>query len=467
MDGRKIYIIGIEGAGTSALAVLYKRLGANVSGSDPGDGFYADALKQENIPVTRKFSVDNIPIDTDLVVYSTAFENGIEVTRSRERNLPTLSYAEAVAQLFNAAYGLAVCGTHGKTTTSAMLAHVLTECGLDPMAVIGARVRDWNGNTRYGEGKYFVLEADEYQNKLRYYDPLGVILTSADWDHPDFFPDERSYREVFKDFVARIPKHGVLVSCYDTIAVADIASIAECQKSTYGFIEGADYHIVDYVPIESEPSFIEAPRSEKQTFGLIRDGDSLGTFTLCLAGRHNAQNAAAVIAIADFLRIDIEAVRVALTTFNGTARRFEYIGEYCGALVYDDYAHHPEEVRATLSAFRELYPNRRLTVVFHPHTFSRTKALLAEFTQSFDDADRVILLDIYGSAREERGSVSSADVVVGINRLYPNRAEHIPDFGLVIEMLKKNLGRNDVLITLGAGDVWKIAHTLARKQTEK
>lgn len=453
---KNVYIVGIEGAGTSALAVLYRRLGYRVSGSDDGNHFYAESLKQNDIPVYAAFSPEQVPQDADLIVYSTAFEKNAEVEKGRSLGIETIAYPEAVARLFNGSFGLAVCGTHGKTTTSALLSSVLLDLGEDPTAIIGGRVVGWNGgNTLTGSGKYFVLEADEYQNKLRHYDPLAVILTSVDWDHPDFFPDPEQYESAFREFVERIPKHGVLVYWNDSSSVADIATAATCQKISYGFLPGADVRIERYVP-----NIGASGDAMKQSFEIVSRGVSLGVFESRLPGRHNAQNVAAVIALASFLRLDIEGVRSAVRAFKGTARRFEWKGERNGAVIYDDYAHHPEELRATLKGFRDLYPKERIIALFHPHTFSRTEALLSEFAQSFGDADKVFILDIYGSAREQSGAVSSADLVREINRYEPGKAFHVKTLDDAYEELHDKIGKGDVCITFGAGDAYRVAERL-------
>lgn len=452
---KKVYIVGIEGAGTSALAVLYRRKGADVSGSDNGDHFYASALEREGIPVFPEFSSDQVPSDAGLVVYSTAFSENEEVTRARELGIPTLSYPEALAREFNDSIGIAVCGTHGKTTTSALLSHVLVACGLDPTAVIGGRVRDWGGNARVGSGKHFVLEADEYQDKLRFYDPWGVVLTSVDWDHPDFFPDPASYEKVFGEFVSRIPRHGILAYCNDSATVARIAGGATCAKRSYGFHEGSDIRIAGMEPLTDT-----GPEGPKQVFEIFFHDTSFGRYALRLPGEHNARNAAAVIAIGEHLKLDREKVRESLASFSGTARRFEYVGERDGGVIYDDYAHHPEEIRASLRAFRSLYPDHRILVLFHPHTFSRTRALLSEFAQSFDDADKVFLLDIYGSARERESDVSSDDLVREINRYVSGKAENVHSIDEAAGVFSGMIGKGDILVTLGAGNVWEVAKRL-------
>jgi len=337
--------------------------------------------------------------------------------------------------------------------------------GVDPSAIVGSRILNWEGNALAGNGEWLVLEADEYQNKLAEYTPFCVILTSVDFDHPDFFANPQEYAQVFKDFVARIPKHGVLIYCNDSSTVVNVAKEALCQKISYGFLPGADVHIDHYTPAQTGSLFEK--NTLKQTFTVTKNGESFGEFSLQLAGAHNALNATAVLALCLYLKQDIESVRKAFAQFSGTERRFEYIGERYGALIYDDYAHHPEEIIVTLRAFRELYPDRRLRVVFHPHTFTRTKALLTEFSQSFDAVDEVYILDIYGSAREQQGGVTSEELVSRINQFIPGKAFYAESQASVITHLEKTMGRQDVIITLGAGNVWEISHRLAKKEKNK
>lgn len=456
---KKVHFVGIKGAGMAALAEIFVKNDARVTGTDTDEVFFTDkVLKGIGIHPHVGFSPKNVPEDADLVIYSTAYdkETNPELAAAIGRGIPTMSYPEAVGEFTRERMSLLVAGTHGKTTVSALLADSLRLAGIHPSAIVGGRVLSWAGNALADDGKYFVLEADEYQNKLRYYHPFGAILTSIDWDHPDFFPTFEEYKDAFREFVARIPKHGVLVYCNDDADVVEIAKEAKCEKRSYGFHASSDFRIDSYRPIpDSDPS------AEKQSFEIVVSGKSVGAFELQLAGKHNAQNAAAVIALLSFLRINPESIREALKRFLGTERRFEYVGKRNEAIVYDDYAHHPEELKATIAAFKELYPSRKLTAVFHPHTFSRTKALLREFSQSFDEADRVVVLDIYGSAREKGGEVSSADLVSEINRYTPGKAENIHSINETVEAIRDTIGENDVVVTFGAGDVWKVAKKLA------
>ena len=342
-----------------------------------------------------------------------------------------------------------------KTTTTALAATAITATGKDPMAQVGSRLKQWNGNARFGKGEYFILEADEYQNKLQYYNPWAVILTSADYDHPDFFPDLESYKKVFKEFVAKIPKTGVLVVWGDSSDTLEIAKSAKCSVVTYGFGEENSHKITNYKLQITNGKPI-------QSFEIVTSDENLGEFELPMNGKHNALNAAAVITLCHSKQFDMEKVRESLKKFKGIKRRFEYIGTYNDdALLIDDYAHHPDEIKATLSGTRQTYPDKNVTVIFHPHSFTRTKALLEEFAQSFENADKVIVLDIYGSARENEGDVSSEDLVKLINKYQHGKAEYIPTIEEATDFLRtQKYETGDIIMTMGAGDVWRIAEEL-------
>ncbi len=454
---KKVYVIGIKGSGVVGVVEILKSKGVEVLGSDTAEKFFTDEVLQKNqIQYFENFSPKNIPDDADLVIYSTAYNvgNNVEFQEAMRRKMPMLSYPEVLAQLFNVKYGIAICGTHGKTTTSAWLASTLKELGADPVAAIGSRVTNWEGNALVGAGEFFVLEADEYQNKIARYNPNAVILTSCDYDHPDFFPDFEIYKQTFKDFVARISKTGFLVVCGDATSTLEVASFATCMVLTYGFSADCDYRI----------SNLELKREDAksiQIFEVMQGEKSLGSFEIGLFGKHNALNALAVIAVCHKLNFSVGKIQVALKNFQGTSRRFELIGERNGAILIDDYGHHPDEIRATLKATRELYAEKNIWAVFHPHTFTRTKALLSEFSQSFSDADRVIILDIYGSAREAQGGVHSKDLVELVNRYDRGKAEHIATIDEVVEFLKDKIGADDVVVAIGAGNVWEVVSKLS------
>jgi UDP-N-acetylmuramate--alanine ligase len=456
---KKIYVIGIKGSGVVALVEILQAMGIEVTGSDTHEKFFSDEVLQKlDIKYIEGFAVENISNDADLILYATCYnaENNVEFAEAKKRNLNMVSYPEMLGELFNKKYGIAVSGTHGKTTTSAMLADVLKKIGADPSAVIGSRVVEWGSNALIGQGEFFVIEADEFQNKLKLYAPKGVILTSVDWDHTDTFPTFLEYKKAFADFVAKIPKAGFLVVWGDSINTLDISKTANCDVLSYGFSEDCDYKIFNF----QFSIFNEITNSKVQKFTVNYKGMDLGEFETILVGKHNALNAVAVIATCHKLNLDMEKVREAVANFQGTSRRFEYVGERNGAILIDDYGHHPEEIKATLKGAREIYSDKNIIAVFHPHSYSRTEALLQDFAQSFDDADQVLVLDIYGSARENSGNVSSKDLVDLINKYNRDKAEYVPTIDEVVNLLKDKIGASDIVISIGAGDVWKVTNQL-------
>ncbi len=484
-DFKKVYCIGIKGAGITAVAEILKARGIEISGSDTSEVFYTDAiLKRAGIAFFETFEAEHVPNDADVVVFSTAYsaETNIELKTAGEKKIPLLSYPEMLGLFFAEKMGLAVCGTHGKTTTSAILAQTLLVAGADPSAIVGSQVLDWGSSVLAGQGQYFVAESDEYQNKLKFYEPWSAILTSVDWDHPDFFPDFESYKKVFKDFVVKIPKVGHLVVWGDSVDTLEVARAANCQVATYGFGEDNEYRVMEYGAQNMDQKAVSSEQrtinniqkttdnkqqkinnkkdTNLQSFEVFFKEKSLGIFRTPLAGKHNVLNCTSVIALCHKLGIDLEKVGLALQEFKGTSRRFEQIGTFKNAILIDDYAHHPDEIKATLSGARQRYGDQKIWTVFHPHTFTRTKALLQEFAQSFDDTDKVFVLDIYGSAREQQGGVSSAQLVALINKYNHDKAEHIATIEQAVEYLKQHAGEFEVLITMGAGDVWKVAQKL-------
>ena len=462
LDKRSWHFIGIKGAGMTALAELFLGLGKKVTGSDTSEVFYTDKiLKRLGITVASPFDPKNISKTTEAFVYSTAYtpENNLELQSARESGKPVLSYPEALGTLTLEKMTLAVCGTHGKTTTSALLAEVLRVAKKNPSAIIGSEIRAWGGSALSGDGPFFVIEADEYQNKLAKYQPFGMILTSVDWDHPDYFPTVESYEAVFSDFAKRIPRHGFAVVCGDHARAEFLTRELVCPRYTYGFLDGNTVRAVEHQVLDIE----ERKNGILQEFSVEYEGGKLGPFSLRLAGKHNVQNALSVIATGIHLKIEEDDLIRGIATFAGTKRRFEFMGERKGALVYDDYAHHPVEIEATLSAFRDLYPTKRLFVIFHPHTFTRTKALFEAFAESFGKADAVAIVDIYGSARETQGGVTALDLVDRINEIQAEKAVYVKDRALLTGEIIRSMGKDDIIITMGAGDVWQIAAALLKK----
>jgi len=449
---KKIYFIGIKGSGMVALVEIFQRRGFKVTGADTKEKFFTEEILKKKLFVKyyEGFEAKHIKSDIDLVVYSTAYseKNNEEFKTAKYKMIPMVSYPEMMAILFNEKYGIAVAGTHGKTTTTAMLAEIFRVASLDPTAAVGSLVRQWRGSALVGRSEFMILEADEYQNKIGLYKPQAAVLTSADWDHPDFFPTFEEYKATFAKFVEKIPRHGFLVVCGDRNETLEIAKSAKCKVISYGFTNGADLKISNH-----------EIREGKQFFSISMKEKKLGDFEIMFPGRHNVLNATAAIAMAHQFNARREKVREALANFEGTSRRFEYIGQRNGAILIDDYGHHPEEIKATLQAAREFFPKRRIWCVFHPHTFTRTKALLSEFAQSFENADKVIVLDIYGSAREVQGGVHSKDLV-DLAKKYHHSVEYIPTIDEAIEFLKDKISKEDLIIAMGAGNVWEVVEGL-------
>lgn len=466
LSKQSIYLIGVKGVGMTMLAQFLARQGHVISGSDINDTFLTDqVLKKQGIKVFSPFSINNIPHKIDLIVYSSAFtpENNIELKYINDhpeifKNIPIKSYAACLGEVFNGYHGIAVCGSHGKTTTSAWLGYVLSKSGLDPNVLVGSRVPQFKASALMGKSKYFVAEVDEYQNKLRYFNPYGVVLNNIEFDHPDFFKNEAAYNKVFADFIKKIPQKGFLVANNNDAAVRKITKLCRGKVLTYDVSkEGESVPTVNYLAHNI------VIRNGRLSFAV----NNLGRFSISLFGNHNIYNALAVIAAARELRVPLENIRKHLAGFKGTDRRAQILGRCKGALIIDDYAHHPSEIKSTLDGLRTHYPDKKIIVAFHPHTYTRTKALFDDFVGSFKKADELIILDIYGSAREKQGGVSSRQLAAAINRYnrlnkFKQVVRHIPTIPLVAADLKKHLQKNDLLILMGAGDVFRVGEIILK-----
>jgi UDP-N-acetylmuramate--alanine ligase len=464
---KKIHMIGIKGVGMTMLAQYLAGQGIEITGSDTAEKFMTDAvLKKSGIKIFENFSPANIPADAELIVHSTAYtaDNNEELKAARHGQARLLGYPEALSQVFNRKYGIAVIGSHGKTTTTAWLGHCLNQAGLSPTVMAGATVPQFGGSALCGRSDYLIAELDEYQNKLRYFRPRAVLLNNIDYDHPDFFPDAASYGAVFVAFIKKIPKNGFLIANFDDAVIRKTAFV-NCRSRviTYAIDEAADFIAFDIKTVAGLQYFKVKMAEEGEEQDL--KSSLLGDFCVKLAGRHNIYNALAVIAAAVELNVPLSSIRRGLAEFTGTSRRLQVLGEYRGALIIDDYAHHPTEVKATLAGVRELYPRRKITVVFHPHTYTRTLALLEDFAGSFDHADKIIILDIYGSAREKHGGVHSRDLVLKIKSRISKRkkeVKYIPALKECEDYLRSNIEKNEIILLMGAGDVFRIGENLLK-----
>ncbi len=440
-------MIGIKGTGMSALAVNFKHMGINVTGSDYNESFFTDKLlKYQGIKVLSPFSSNNIPANTDLVVFSTAYNNkNIEVKEAETRNLPILTYPQALGLLTKQLPSVAICGSHGKTTTSGALGFMLSKTTFRPIVNVGSIVPQLL-KYRTHKPKLLVFEADEYQNKFEYFYPQTVILTNIDYDHPDYFKTSVRYKMVFKKFINRIPRNGVLIYCADDKNINEISKLVKCNKISYGFSNKADFKIV--------VSKILPDNMEFEVKGI-------GQFSSRLIGNHNALNLAAATVCADNFGINKKVIKNAVANFIGTKRRLEVVkntrinGKTC--IIIDDYGHHPTEIKSTIATIKTAYPDKILWTIFQPHTFSRTEALFDDFTKCFSQSDKTVILDIYASKRENRGKVNSKDLVKTIgskNVFYKSGIAETAQF------LKTEIKKSGIILTIGASNVWELSKLL-------
>jgi UDP-N-acetylmuramate--alanine ligase len=442
-----IHFIGIGGIGLSAMAKILLEQGYRVSGSDLQSSPLTANLEALGASIYKGHAAGNVG-PAELVIMSSAIRpDNPEVVAARQRGIPVIKRDQMLGRMMEGRYGIAVAGTHGKTTTTALIAWTLTQAGLDPTFIVGGVVENLGTNAHAGKGEHFVIEADEYDYTFLGLKPDLAVVTVIEMDHPDCFRDLDEVTEAFNKFVSLVPEYGSVVGCGDEDRVrAVIEELAESkgkrgrpQVVTYGLSAGLDWQAVE----------IRANEVGGNDFVVLREGQSVGAFGLQLPGLHNVKNALAAIAVADHLGLDLAGVGMALREFRGTKRRFEHKGTAGGVIVIDDYAHHPTEIRATLAAARGRYPGREIWAVFQPHTYSRTKALLTEFAESFGHADHVIVVDIYPAREYDNLGVSAADIVARMAHL---DARHIAELDEAISYLTQRLKPGDVLITLGAGD---------------
>lgn len=423
-----IHFVGIGGIGMSALARLYRARGEEVTGSDASDSPLLEALRDEGMGVFVGHSAFQVSTDVEVVIYSEAISlDNPELESARERGIPMKTYFEALGEITEEFKTIAVAGTHGKTTTTALIARLLMQSYRDPTVVIGTQMHELEGkNMRLGGGEWMVVEACEYRRSFLHLAPTMVVLTNIELDHLDYYKNFEDYLDAFKEFVSMIPEDGVLIGNGDDPNVRDVAESARCEVVFF-------------------------------------DGDSpdLNKLKLKVPGHHNRMNALAAFTVGLVIGGEEEAMLSALNSFTGTWRRFEYKGHCNGADVYDDYAHHPTEIRATLQAAREKYPDHRLVAVFQPHQHSRTKHFLEEFAQAFDGADEVVIPNIY-KVRDTEEDVKAVSVERFVSTLQKNHDMVKNGEGLekTIGYLKETIGPNDLVLVMGAGDVWKVADGL-------
>lgn len=470
----KVYFVGIKGIGTSALASYFKKTGNEVIGSDTKEKFYSEKiLKKYGIKYFEGFDKKNILKShkekrIDLVISSAAYYDpkniktaNPEILAALSLNIPIKTYPQALAEITNKLFTIGVSGSHGKSTTTGLIGLILESAGKDPLVLIGGKSKNWKSSIRIPEKRnkpvqYFVLEADEYREAFLNYNLKSLIINNIAFDHPDYYKTPASYELAFKKLVKKIPRKGIIVGWGDDDKVRKIVNFASAKKRFFGFNKGNDLVI-------SNDRIVK----QFQFFNLSWKNKNLGEFKIRFPGKSYLLDAAAASLMALELGVTPKAIKTALEKFLGISRRFDILFKAKNApILVDDHALSPEQIKSTLEAVKNFWPDKSIIAVFQPHTFTRTEALMKDFAKSFGQSDKVIVLDIYGSAREKNGKVSSKDLVNLAKSFHP-QVKHLPTIEKAVSELKKNVFQDSkinpgkiVIISLGCENVWRVPYTI-------
>jgi UDP-N-acetylmuramate--alanine ligase len=449
---RRLHFVGIGGSGMSGIAEVLRNLGYPVSGSDLSTTPVTRRLRKLGADVRRGHRAENVA-DADVVVVSSAVKpDNPEVVEARRRKIPVIPRAEMLAELMRLKYGVAVAGAHGKTSTTAMIAEVLTAGGLDPTVVIGGRVKALRSGAKVGRGDFMVAEADESDGSFLKMKPTVAVVTNIDREHLDHYRDLAEIQDAFVAFLGRVPFYGAAIVCVDDPNVREILPRVDRKTVTYGLASDAELSARDVHSAEFGVRY-EA----------FREGRRLGTVKLAVPGRHSVYNSLAAVAVGLELDVPFAKITKALARFRGVDRRFQLKGEARGARIVDDYGHHPTEIQATLAAAREGFGARTI-VVFQPHRYSRTKALLEEFGRAFFLADHVVITEVYAAGEAPIPGVSGRAVADALVRHGHPSVIYEPKLAAIPRLLQATMREGDLVITLGAGDVWKVGDALVARR---
>jgi len=485
----KIHFIGVGGIGLSAIARLMKKGGKEASGSDLSRSLVVESLEKIGIKIYIGQSEKNINKNIDLVIYTTAvLEENPELKKARELGIKTITYPESLGLVFNDKFGIAVCGTHGKSSTTAMAGLLLDDAKLDPSVIVGSIVPRYKSNLRAGKSKYFLIEACEYERAFLNYYPQIIILNNIELDHTDYYKDIKDFRSAFEEFAGHLPEGGILICNGDDEQVSSIKyQVSNVVK--FGFGENNDL-------VGKDIRF----EAGKVKFNVKYKGKDLGEFVLKVPGKFNIYNSLGVISLGLSLDIPVDVIKKSLAGYSGIWRRFEIKGEYKGVPVISDYAHHPTAVKSTIEAAREFYPGKRIFAVFQPHQHNRTKKLYKDFLESFDAADVIILSEIFDVAgREEKQdqNISSYNMAEdikkkleigncppkaeklensipplkkgarGISNLESKNIFYAKDLEETRKLIDEKIKPDDILLIMGAGDIYKMADEMVGKLKTK
>lgn len=447
---RHVHFIGVGGIGMSGLAEILRTLEFEVSGSDVRAGESTRRLERLGVRVDVGHLAGNV-VGSDVVVYSSAISpENPEIREARALGIPVIGRAEMLAELMRVKYGIAIAGSHGKTTTTSLVATVLRAAGLDPTVVVGGRMAALGSNARLGAGDLLVAEADESDGSFLRLQPTIAVVTNIDPEHLDHYGSHAALKEAFVQFIEKVPFYGLSVLCLDHPHVQDLLPRVLRRHVTYGMSPQATYSARNVTFKGLGTSFLA-----------FRRGEALGEFTVRMPGQHNVLNTLAAIAVADELEVPFDVVKDALATFHGVARRFTIVAEVAGVTLVDDYGHHPAEVEATLKAARNAF-SQRILVAFQPHRYSRTAQLFDDFTRAFNEADVLFVSDIYPAGEAPIAGISGASLAAGIAAHGHNDVRYSADRHALAAELSRVARPGDVLIALGAGDINKILEPIAQ-----
>ena len=453
---RVIHFVGIGGIGMSGIAEVLHNLGYEVTGSDLKDSETMTRLKELGIKVFLGHKAENVDDAHVLVISSAVSGDNPEVTEARRRAIPVIPRAEMLAELARLKYSILVAGAHGKTTTTSLISTILANGSLDPTVVIGGRLKATGSNARLGQGEFLVAEADESDGSFLKLSPTIAVVTNIDREHMDFFRTMDSLKEAFLSFMNKVPFYGVSIVCIENEHLREILPSIHRRYLTYGLTREAELHAENI-----RKGFMSV------SFEVIYKGKNIGSFDLPVPGIHNVLNSLAAIGVALVLKLDVSLMKEALKGFSGIQRRLEFKGEVDGIKIYDDYGHHPTEIKATLKAIKEglqiSYQQGRLLVLFQPHRYTRTRDLIDDFSVSFSDADLLLVLDVYPAGEPPIEGVNSENLVQRIKNAGHKNVIYKKDKEDAMNHIIAYMRKGDIVLTLGAGNVWKMGEEILSK----
>ena len=453
---QRIHFVGIGGIGMSGIAEVLLNLGYKITGSDLRSSAVTERLAALGAEIFVGHRAENV-VGSDVVVTSSAISiENPEVTEARRLHVPVIQRAEMLAELMRLKYGIAIAGTHGKTTTTSMVAAVLAAGGLDPTVVVGGRVDAMGSNARLGKSQYLVAEADESDRSFLKLSPILSVVTNIDREHMDCYRDMRDVRRTFLEFMERVPFYGLVVGCNDDPVLRRVLPRVHRRMTTYGTARGSDFLI------RLDTSQGSGEHSPRVRFRVAYKEQDLGEFTLHVPGVHNVLNATAAIAVGTVLDVSPDQIRSALDGFRGVDRRFQLKGKAAGVNVVDDYGHHPTEIRATLAAARQC-GFRRVHVIFQPHRFTRTRDLMDDFATAFGDADTLCVLDIYPASEKPIEGITGEALASRITEAGKKNVSYAPSFGDALTAVSGLAQPGDMVLTLGAGSVSQLGPMILEK----